>query len=152
MPDDFEHFLYREARLIDEQRYAEWLELLAPDIVYTVPNFSDDPSRPERSVVLREDCAGLRARVARLAHARNPTRMPPARTLHVIANVVAEPSGNTARVTSNLVLYVSKDGAVRDYAAHVVHVLARVDGQWRISAKTVYLLANDLALGQLTLI
>ena len=34
---DVEDFLYREADLLDERRFAEWLELLADDLVYFMP-------------------------------------------------------------------------------------------------------------------
>ena len=30
-------FLYREARLLDERRFADWLEILTEDISYRVP-------------------------------------------------------------------------------------------------------------------
>ena len=32
-----EQFLYHEARLLDLQRYEEWLELFTPDASYWVP-------------------------------------------------------------------------------------------------------------------
>ena len=32
-----EQFLYHEARLLDEQRYEEWLELFSDDATYWVP-------------------------------------------------------------------------------------------------------------------
>ena len=35
--NDFEAFVLREARLLDEQRYAEWLELFADDGIYWIP-------------------------------------------------------------------------------------------------------------------
>ena len=31
---EVEQFLYREARLLDERRFPEWLELLADDVRY----------------------------------------------------------------------------------------------------------------------
>src|SRR5205823_7375544 len=34
---DIAAFVLREARLLDEQRYAEWLELFAQDAVYWIP-------------------------------------------------------------------------------------------------------------------
>ncbi|MDH3643622.1 MAG: aromatic-ring-hydroxylating dioxygenase, partial [Gammaproteobacteria bacterium] len=42
-----EAFLYREARLMDENRYEEWLELFAEECEYWIPsNHEDgDPSR-----------------------------------------------------------------------------------------------------------
>src|SRR5262249_60439609 len=34
---EIEDFLYREAELLDERRYREWLDLLAEDIRYWMP-------------------------------------------------------------------------------------------------------------------
>ena len=41
-------FLYREARLADEARYAEWLGLWTDDGVYWVPATTDPGADPER--------------------------------------------------------------------------------------------------------
>jgi benzoate/toluate 1,2-dioxygenase beta subunit len=40
--EQIEVFLYREARLIDEHRYDEWLSLWTDDGVYWVPCNEDD--------------------------------------------------------------------------------------------------------------
>ncbi len=34
---EVEQFLYREARLLDERRFHEWLELFADDVRYWMP-------------------------------------------------------------------------------------------------------------------
>ena len=37
LKQEIEDFLYREAELLDERRYEEWLALLADDIRYWMP-------------------------------------------------------------------------------------------------------------------
>ena len=37
LAQDVAEFLYREAELLDERRYEEWLALLADDIRYWMP-------------------------------------------------------------------------------------------------------------------
>src|SRR5919108_1876002 len=37
LKQEIEEFLYREAELLDERRYEEWLELLAEDVRYWMP-------------------------------------------------------------------------------------------------------------------
>ncbi len=148
-----EQFLYLEAALLDTQKFDEWLGLLADNVTYLVPNFTDDGTLAENAVILKEDRAGLQARVARLAHRWNPTRKPAPRTLHTITNVViTEQFEDTVRVSSNLLYYVSKDRRILNYPAHVEHELVCIEEAWRIRVKTIYLLANDLPLGQLSLI
>ncbi|HKC07898.1 MAG TPA: aromatic-ring-hydroxylating dioxygenase subunit beta, partial [Methylomirabilota bacterium] len=45
-------FLYREARLADEARYAEWLALWTDDAVYWVPASTDPDADPETRIKL----------------------------------------------------------------------------------------------------
>ena len=59
-------FLYREARLADEARYAEWLELWTDDAVYWVPATTDPAATTEAGA------SGKRA-------ATRPTRIPTTR-------------------------------------------------------------------------
>ena len=35
-------FLYREARLLDDRQWDEWLELYAEDVEYWMPSWDDD--------------------------------------------------------------------------------------------------------------
>ena len=37
LKQEIEEFLYREAELLDERRYEDWLEMLAPDVRYWMP-------------------------------------------------------------------------------------------------------------------
>ena len=59
-------FLYREARLADEARYAEWLALWTEDGVYWVPATTDPDANPVLIVALRSS-KPIRAVAARLS-------------------------------------------------------------------------------------
>ena len=55
MLSDTEHravvgFIYREARLADEARYAEWLALWTDDGVYWVPATTDPGADPDKHI------------------------------------------------------------------------------------------------------
>src|SRR5437773_1767250 len=64
--EQIEAFLYREARLIDEHRYDEWLSLWTDEAIYWVPCNEDDTD-PERQVsIIYDDRVRLGERVARL--------------------------------------------------------------------------------------
>lgn len=56
---ELEQFLYREARLLDEQRWDEWEALWTPDGEYWVPSRPDQPD-PVRHVSLVYETALLR--------------------------------------------------------------------------------------------
>ncbi len=64
--EQIEAFLYREARLIDEHRYDQWLSLWTDEALYWVPCNEDDTD-PERQVsIIYDDRGRLGERVARL--------------------------------------------------------------------------------------
>ena len=153
MPEDPERFVYHEAELLDARRFEEWLALLADDIVYWVPNFVDGGAPGDNGVIVREDLLGLRARVARIRHGQNPTQMPPPRTVHFLTNVItADCGGEDAEVRANLMLCIAKDETLAQYPGKVAYKLRRTEDSWRIQAKTIYLVANNLAIGQLPLL
>jgi benzoate/toluate 1,2-dioxygenase subunit beta len=48
-------FLYREARLLDDKQWEEWLQLYAPDAEFWMPAWDDDGTLvtdPQREVSL----------------------------------------------------------------------------------------------------
>ena len=48
-------FLYREARLLDDKQWEEWLQLYAPDVEFWMPAWDDDGTLvtdPQREVSL----------------------------------------------------------------------------------------------------
>ena len=50
LKEEIEQFLYREAELLDERRYEEWLELFTEDAHYFMPMRRNVPhDEPERS-------------------------------------------------------------------------------------------------------
>ena len=49
---EVEQFLYREARLLDERRFREWLELLTDDVRYWMPGRSTRYPKVSQGIVL----------------------------------------------------------------------------------------------------
>src|ERR1700741_4646287 len=108
---EVEQFLYREARLLDERRFHEWLELLTDDIRYWMggrtnryPRRSkaiaildpdryveDDLVKEDELAIFDEDKKTLRARVARLDTGMAWAEDPPSRTRHMISSIEVEP-------------------------------------------------------------
>lgn len=150
---ELEQFIYREADLLDHRRYDDWLKLMTDDVLYWVPNFRQDGDLGEVGVIAYERLDGLRARVARVQHELNPTQRPPPRTLHFLTNIISSGEGDgVAEVTSNVLLYVSKDKQLVQFPARNEHKLRKVDGNWRICQKKVNLLGSDLPVSQLPLL
>lgn len=116
-----EQFLYREARILDERRFNQWMELLAADLVYRMPTRAnpEGKSRGERWSVEDElssdDELGffedtkqtIMGRVMRFGVGRAWAEHPPSRTRRLVTNIEVEslPSEGELRVFSNFQLY-----------------------------------------------
>jgi len=148
-----EDILYREARLLDDRRYREWLELFGDDAKYWIP-CNGEGTDPEREITLvYEDLPKLRDRVERLSSGMAHAQMPPSKTKRLISNVeVDNTTEHMAAVSSGFILYELRRSRERVFAGRYEHALRRVDGAWKIACKKVVLINNDEVIDNLTFI
>src|SRR5579863_8334335 len=165
---EVERFLYREARLLDERRFREWLELLTEDVRYWMaartnryPKTSkaiaildleryveDDRAAEDELALLDETKATLTARVARLETGMAWAEDPPSRTRHLITNIEVEPGDAAAelRVYCNYLVYRSRAELEQDfYVGCRVDRLRRDGGGLKIAGRKLTLDQNVLA-------
>jgi 3-phenylpropionate/cinnamic acid dioxygenase small subunit len=164
---EMEQFLYREARLLDERRFHEWLALFTDDVRYWMAGRSTryprsskaittlDPGRRQEAdlaiedelAILDETKVTLEGRVARLDTGMAWGEDPPSRTRHIITNIEVE-AGATAselKVYSNFLVYRTRADAEQDfYVGARQDVLRRVDGAWKIAHRKLVLDQNVL--------
>lgn len=91
-----ERFYNREARLLDEERFNEWYELLADDLFYWMPLRENRFRRDKRteldpeSMAFFDECkADMAVRIGRLSSNLVWTEDPPTRHVYSIGNVEA---------------------------------------------------------------
>ena len=77
-------FVYHEARLIDEQRFDEWLALFTEDGRYWMPLEYGQTDRRLTTSLMDEDVFLLRLRVERLKGSRTYSQKPRSRCHHVL--------------------------------------------------------------------
>ncbi len=165
---EVEQFLYREARLLDNRRFHEWLELFTDDVRYWMAGRSnryprsskaiaildparyveDDRTREDELAILDESKETLAARVARLDTGMAWAEDPPSRTRHLIANVEVEAGDNEAEITaySNFIVYRSRAEREEDfYVGAREDVLRREGGAWKIARRRLTLDQNVLS-------
>jgi 3-phenylpropionate/cinnamic acid dioxygenase small subunit len=161
---DVEQFLYREARLLDERRFHEWLDLFTDDVRYwmagrstryprsskaitTLNRQESDVVTEEELAILDETKATLEGRVERLDTGMAWAEDPPSRTRHLITNIEVEP-GDTAselKVHSNFLVYRTRAETEQDlYVGARQDTLRRVDGAWKIAHRKLVLDQNVL--------
>ena len=85
-------FLYREARLLDDREFDEWLDCYSEEVEYWMPAWTDDDAlttdpHSQISLIYYGNRKGLEDRVYRLKTERSSASTPEARTSHFIANV-----------------------------------------------------------------
>ncbi len=77
-------FVIREARLIDERKFPDWLALFADDAVYWMPLEWDQEEEHLTTSLLYEDMLLLRTRVQRLEGQRTFSQKPKSRCQHLL--------------------------------------------------------------------
>ena len=83
--------LYREARLADEARYAEWLALWTDDGVYWVPATTEPDADPERQLShIYDNRARIETRVKLLQTGVRYSQEPASRMRRLISNIEVE--------------------------------------------------------------
>jgi len=139
-----EQFLYHEARLLDTQQYEAWLELFTDDATYWVPLERDQGDPLETSSIIHDDRTLLGLRVKQARHPEAHARLPLARTVHQVANVMVlgEDDGEV-RVASTLTLVEFRTERQRVWGALVEHRLRRTPAGLRIAAKRVDLVNSE---------
>jgi 3-phenylpropionate/cinnamic acid dioxygenase small subunit len=89
IPDlrEIEAFIHNEARLLDDRRFEEWMELFAEDGVYWAPTVPGQESPHRLPSLFYDDRGAMKARISRLRHPRIYVQMPPSRTRHLITGI-----------------------------------------------------------------
>ena len=147
-----EQFLFHEARLLDTQQLEAWLELFTDDATYWVPLERGQKDPMETSSIIHDDRTLLELRVKQARHPRAHARLPLARTVHQVGNVIAENSGDEIKVTSTLQVVEFRNEKQRLYGALVEHRLRRVNGGFRIAHKRVDLVNSEGELDGITVL
>lgn len=151
-------YLSIEARILDERRFDDWLELLADDIQYRMPlqvtrELKDGSSHADTSY-FEDDKTTLTSRLARLGTTSAWSEDPPTRTRHFITNVVIDAGEKEDElfVSSNLYLTRNRGDSPENeqITATREDILRLVDGEWKIARRTVYIDQAVLGMHNLT--
>jgi 3-phenylpropionate/cinnamic acid dioxygenase small subunit len=147
-------FVMHEARLIDQHRFEEWLDLFADDGYYWMPLEWGQTDPRLATSLMYEDKLLLRIRVERLKGNRTFSQKPKSRCHHVLQIPQIERRDEAANeyVTWTPMHYVETRLDEQDlYAAWATHTLGMVDGKLKIKLKRVDLVNCDAALRSIQL-
>jgi 3-phenylpropionate/cinnamic acid dioxygenase small subunit len=139
-----EGFLTREARLMDEGRYREWLDLWTGDAQYWVPCNDDDIDPATQVSIIYDDRDRLTQRVERLLSGSVLSQQPRPRMRRVISNVEIGPEiGAEVTVESNFILGIARNSTKQLWIGRSIHTLREDAGAFKIARKKVLLIDND---------
>ena len=137
-------FVYREARLQDEHRYAEWESLWAEDGVYWVPANGDDIDPEQQMSIIYDNRSRIGVRVRQLLSGRHYSQEPRSRIRHFITNLeITRRQGAEIGVGCNVMVFESNLRGETVWAARTTYLLRRVGDDFEMARKTVALVNND---------
>jgi 3-phenylpropionate/cinnamic acid dioxygenase small subunit len=138
-------FLYREARLADEARYAEWLALWTEEAVYWVPASTDSDADPETRIShIYDNRARLETRIKLLQTGHRYSQEPASLMRRLVSNIeVVDGRDGQLVAGSNFILAelsVQAKAEMHWWVGRATHHLRRVEGALRMSLKKVVLI------------
>jgi 3-phenylpropionate/cinnamic acid dioxygenase small subunit len=163
---EIEEFLYREADLLDERCYEDWLALIAEDVRYWMPMRRNvKVGEAEREFTragqdinwFDEGKETLTRRVKQILTGMHWAEEPVSRISHMVSNVrlievtpsVAEPAEVTVRC--RFLIYRNRVETETDIlVGKREDLLRRVEGQWQIARRKIVLDQNVLLTKNLT--
>ena len=159
---EVEQFYYEEAELLDDGRFADWLELLADDLDYWMPTRTNRLRRQQAlSIAARGEAAfydetkeSLAWRIRRFDSGMAWAEDPPSRTRHLITNVVVrhvdpsqhrEFSVDDLEVRSAFLVYRNRLQREENiFAGRRTDILRRVSAGLQVARRVVLLDQNVL--------
>ncbi|MEH2523199.1 MULTISPECIES: aromatic-ring-hydroxylating dioxygenase subunit beta [unclassified Bradyrhizobium] len=147
-------FVVSEARLIDQQRFDEWLDMYADDAFYWMPLEWNQTDPRLTCSLMYEDKLLLSIRVERLKGARTFSQKPKSRCHHVLQTpqVDSRDAATNNYVTWTPMHYLeTRLDEQTLYAAWATHHLGVEHGRLKIKLKRVDLINCDAAFGNIQL-
>jgi 3-phenylpropionate/cinnamic acid dioxygenase small subunit len=143
--DEFRRLLEREARLLDQLRYEDWLAMYGAECVYWVPS-TPNAGDPRREIsVMFDDRRRLEDRIYRLRTGFAWSQAPASRTVRLITNVEGFTTAHesTWMLRSNFLITEFWGNETRLLSGWSGHRIVREDAGWKIAAKQVNLIECD---------
>lgn len=135
--------LHREARLLDQGRFEDWLAMYSARCVYWVPATPGGDPRHEVAVAF-DDRRRLEDRVYRLRTGHAWSQAPASRTVRLVSNIEVFPHGDASvMLRSNLLLSEWRAGEKQLWSGWCGHRLRWRDGRYEIEVRQVNLVDCD---------
>jgi 3-phenylpropionate/cinnamic acid dioxygenase small subunit len=149
-----EQFLYREAGLLDDKSWEDWLALYTEDCFYWVPSTMGQADPINTISLFAENRMMMEMRIIRVSHPRAFSQEFPTRTSHLVGNVMIDPDDGSGHdggtnpradvvVRSSLHVLEYRKEDQRMFGGTVRHWLRRDGTDWKIALKRIDLINCD---------
>ena len=149
---DLMQFYIREAWLLDDRKFRDWLELFTDDAFYFMPrrrnvqrkDLERELSEVGDLAIFEDDKTYLTMRVERLDTGTAWAEDPPSRTRRLVGNLVVDPLPNgEVKAKTAFILYRSHlETDENIFAGSREDTLRQEEGQWKIAQRIIVLDAN----------
>jgi 3-phenylpropionate/cinnamic acid dioxygenase small subunit len=144
--DRFRMLIEKEARLLDQLRFDEWLAMYAAECIYWVPG-TPEAGDPRREIAISfDDRRRMEDRIYRLRTGYAWSQAPKSRTVRMISNVevFATSERNARMVRSNFLISEFRVDGTRYLSGWCGHrFVQRSDRRWDIEVRQVNLIDCD---------
>jgi len=148
---EVEQFLYREARLADENDYDGWESLWTEDALYWVP-VDGEGDHPHKTVsIIFDNRSRIATRMKQVKTGKRYAQAPPSNLRRIIGNVellggrTNAAGGTDLEVAANFMALESRPRGNTLWGGRTTYRLRCVDGEIRLVYKKVVLVDNEQA-------
>ncbi|MEQ1887819.1 MAG: aromatic-ring-hydroxylating dioxygenase subunit beta [Alphaproteobacteria bacterium] len=145
-----ENFLYKEARLMDENHFMEWFELFADPCLYWIPANQEDYDPNFHVSLFYGDRTIVNNHVIRLSEGKAFAQEPRSRMRRVVSNIEIEDGGGEVSVHANFIINEIRKHEQRYHTGRSHYKLVPENGDFRIRYKKAVLVSLDEAQDNLT--
>jgi benzoate/toluate 1,2-dioxygenase beta subunit len=143
--DQFRILVEKEARLLDQLRFDEWLAMYSPECIYWVPG-TPEAGDPRREIAISfDDRRRMEDRIYRLRTGYAWSQAPKSRTVRMISNVETFSTGQSSvrMVRSNFLISEFRVDGTRFLSGWCGHRFVRTAHRWEIQVRQVNLIDCD---------
>lgn len=135
---EIEQLLYRQAELLDDKNWQEWIDLFTPEGIYWMPPEPSYTTWEGMPAIFAEDRNLMTVRMKRLRHPDAWSQRPLWETNHIVSNVILEKeTKDEIVVRSRFHMLELRRDDVRHFAGRYQHTLKKNGKGWAIKLQRV---------------
>ena len=140
-----ERFLYRQAEILDEKQWDDWLALFTEDAYYWMPAEEDQEDGDGVPNIFWEDLDLMKMRILRNDHPQAHSQAPHNRLCHVVSGVIIESEDANGDVVVRSRFHCAEylRYEVRSFTGKYRHYLKKTPDGYRIALQRVDLVNRE---------